>query len=50
MPQSEKARRAGFAELNRRMRGGKPRLFAGMSNQELTKYLHEPLHKKKKKK
>lgn len=50
MPTSIKQRKAGFAELHRRMSGGKPKLFALMSNDALAKYLHEPLHKKKKKK
>jgi len=50
MPYTEKQRRAVFAELNRRHGGAKPKLFKGMSNQELQEYAHAPLEKKKKKK
>lgn len=50
MPQSEKARRFAFAEINRRKKGLAERGFKGMSKDELEEYAHKPLEKKKKKK
>lgn len=50
MPTSEAGRRAAFAEVSRRKKGGKKRGFEGMSTSRLESYAHEPLHKKKGKK
>lgn len=50
MPQTEKQRKAAFAELARRKSGGKARNFRGMSKAELEKYAHSAKHKKGKKK
>ncbi len=49
MPYTSQQRKAAFAELNNRMSGGKPKMFAGMDNQKLMDYAHSPLEKKKKK-
>lgn len=49
MPTSEAGRRAAFAELSRRKKGGAARNFEGMGTDRLEKYAHEPLHKKRKK-
>ena len=49
MPKSEKARRAAFAEVARREKGGAPRNFEGMGTQELETYAHKPLDKPRKK-
>lgn len=46
MPTSEAGRRAAFAELSRRKKGGSARNFEGMGTDRLEKYAHEPLHKK----
>lgn len=46
MPETEKQRRAAFAELNRRGKGKKGRSFKGMSSAELKEYAHSKKHKK----
>jgi hypothetical protein len=46
---SEKQRRAAGAELARRRRGLKPKLFKGMSMAELRKMASKPRRKKSKK-
>ena len=43
MPYTAKQRRAMFAELNRRKKGGKVRNFKGMSTAELEKHAHAPM-------
>jgi hypothetical protein len=48
MPYSEKQRKAMFEELARRKKGGRARLFKGMSYHELMKHAHAPMKKKKK--
>ena len=48
MPESEKQRRAAFAEIRKRKAGGGRGMFEGMSTGDLEKYAHQPLHKKKK--
>ena len=48
MPYTEKQRKAMFAELSRRKKGQKPKLFKGMSYHELLKHAHAPMKKKKK--
>jgi len=50
VPYTEKQRRAAYAELGRRRKGGKARNFKGMSAAELGKYAHHKLEKKKSKK
>lgn len=49
MPFTDKQRKAAFAELGRRLAGGKPQEFGDMSNHELSVYAHSPLEKKAKK-
>ena len=46
MPTSEKARRAGFAELSRRKEGSGKKAFKCFGDEALEDYLHEPLHSK----
>jgi len=48
MPTSEKQRRAAYAELNRRRRGGKSKMFKGMKTSMLDEYAHKPLEKRPK--
>ena len=48
MPYSEKQRKAMWAEVGRRKKGGKARLFKGMSTAELEKHARMPLKKKAK--
>ena len=43
MPYSDKQRRAAFAELGRRKRGKRSRMFGSMSAVKLKKYAHSPL-------
>ena len=50
MPYTEKQRRAAFAELHRRMTGGKSQDFKGMTNQKLLEYAKSPLEKARRKK
>jgi hypothetical protein len=45
MPKSEKARRAAFAEVARRKKGGKAKSFEGMKTDELESYAKKPLDK-----
>lgn len=48
MPYSPKQRRAAFAEIERREKGGSSENFSGMSIDKLKEYAHSPLEKKKK--
>lgn len=47
MPYTEKQRKAAFAALNKRSKGQKSRAFSGMTTEELRKYAHHPLEKRK---
>lgn len=50
MPFTSKQKRAAFAELGNRKKGGGGKMFGGMSDDKLKDYAHSPLEKKKGKK
>jgi len=50
VPTSERQRKAAFAEVSRRKKGGRARSFKGMDTEKLETYAHEPLHKPARKK
>ena len=50
MPNTEKQRKAAFAELSNRNEGKKPKMFKGMSKSKLKDWAHSPLESDKNKK